>query len=327
MKRILILLAVLFLVTSTYGQEIRKEVENGIFVTFPNVTEYKVTTEASAYSSKTENCFYMVLIQRNAIPNYSEFTKAEKNWTEAQKKQVRDKLLDSAVKGHLDYVGKTGKVTEIKKGNFYGRKVEYSAVNPATGVKGKRYLVMLSVRDKMISFECMLLKDNNNAILEKDKFINSISTSENNTITNKSNTTSTTQNTNSSNGGSIELEQTSNNQMNNFQDNQIQGLADRQIDIDPRRGLGNTNEATYGSTNPDIMRLDPDMTNVPLEGHEDINRILYYRQPNSEKLFNTTLLIRIFIVGAVILIPLAISIKSVKKKGKFDFYIYKKNVN
>lgn len=179
MKRTLILLSVLLLVTSTFGQATRKEVENGIFVTFSNVPEYKVTTEASAYSSKTENCFYVVLIQRNAIPNYPEFVKAEKTWTETQKKQFRDKLLDSTVKGHLDYIGVTGKVTEIKKGNFYGRKVEYSAVNPANGENGKRCLVFLSVRDKMLNFSCMLLKDNSKSLLEEEKFINSISTFEN----------------------------------------------------------------------------------------------------------------------------------------------------
>ena len=175
MKRIFIIIsAFLFLTVFVLGQGIEREVENGIFVTFPKMPEYKTTTVVSTYEAVTENCYYMVLIQRNAIPNYIEFVEAEKTWSETQKKQFRDAFLDSAVKGRLAYIGNTGTVTEIKKGSFYGRKVEYSAVNPATGESGKQYLVMLSIRDKLISFNCIVMQDTNRAIAEIDAFINSI---------------------------------------------------------------------------------------------------------------------------------------------------------
>ena len=175
MNRTLIFSAFLFLSITAFGQGIKKEVENGIFVTFPSTPKYQTTAEASSYEVKTENCYYMVLIQRNAIPNYTEFVKAENTWTEAQKKQFRDALLDNAVKGRLGYTGASGKVTPIKKGDFHGRKIEYSAINPATGESGKRYLVMLSVRDRLVSFDCIAMQDTNRAIAEIDEFLNSIS--------------------------------------------------------------------------------------------------------------------------------------------------------
>lgn len=176
MKRILFFNTLIFLTISIsiFGQGIKKEVENGIFVIFQVTPKYQTTTEASSYAAKTMNCYYMVLIQRNAIPNYPEFLKAEKTWTEAQRKQFRDALLNNAVKGKLGYTESIGKISEIKKGSFYGRKVEYSAINPATGENGKRYLVILSVRDRLVSFECVLMQDTDEAISEKDKFINSI---------------------------------------------------------------------------------------------------------------------------------------------------------
>jgi len=177
MKHTLVFSVFIFLAISIFGQGIKKEVENGIFVTFPSTPEYQTTAEASSYTAKTTNCYYMVLIQRNAIPNYAEFVKAEKTWTEAQKKQFRDALLDNAVKGKLDYTGSKGNISNVKIGDYYGRNVEYSAINPATGQKGKRYLVMLSVRDRLVTFECMFLQNINSTILEKDEFINSISTS------------------------------------------------------------------------------------------------------------------------------------------------------
>ena len=63
---------------------------------------------------------------------------------------------------------------QIKIGEFSGRKIEYSAVNSATGERGKRFTIMFLVRDRVVSFECWYLKENENAKKEKDKFLNSI---------------------------------------------------------------------------------------------------------------------------------------------------------
>lgn len=161
---------------SLYSQT-QKEVENGIYVTFPTTVEYKATTQATSYVGKTENCFFMSIILRNQIPNYPQYIQAKKKWTSAEIKKVEDSFLDNAVKGKLAYTGNKGTVSEIKIGEFSGRKIEFSAVNPTTGERGKRFSIILLVRDRFVSFECWYLKETADAKNEKDKFLNSIKSS------------------------------------------------------------------------------------------------------------------------------------------------------
>lgn len=156
--------------------QIQKEVENGIFVSFPNSPTYKAVQNASTFSSKTENSLMMVIIQRNIIPDYSNYALAQKKWTIAERKKVADSFLDNAVKGKLDYTGNTGNVSEIKIGKYYGRKLSYSAINPTNGERGERYSIILLVRDKLINFECWQLNANSKFITEKNNFLNSIKT-------------------------------------------------------------------------------------------------------------------------------------------------------
>ena len=156
--------------------QIQKEVENGIFVSFPNSPTYKTVQNSSTFSSKTESSLMMVLIQRNIIPDYPNYLLAQKKWTENERKKVADSFLDNAVKGKLDYTGNTGNVSEIKIGNFYGRKLSYSAINPTNGERGERYSIILLVRDKLINFECWQLNANSKFTTEKNNFLNSIKT-------------------------------------------------------------------------------------------------------------------------------------------------------
>lgn len=156
-----------------FGQT-TKEIDNGLFVTFPNTPEYQANSQATSYVAKSDNCFFMAMVLRNQIPNYDQYVLAKKKWTQAELKKVEDSFLDNAVKGKLDYTGNKGTVSEIKIGSFSGRKIEYSAVNPATGERGKRFSIMLLVRDKMVSFECWYLKENTTANNEKNDFLNSI---------------------------------------------------------------------------------------------------------------------------------------------------------
>lgn len=156
--------------------QVQKEVENGIFVSFPDSPTYKTVQNASTYTSKTDNCFFMVIVQRNMIPDYPNYLLAQKKWTATERKKVIDSFLDSAVKGKLDYTGNSGEVSEIKIGNFYGRKLSYSATNPASGERGERFSIILLIRDKLLSFECWYLKNNSNSKTEKNNFLNSITT-------------------------------------------------------------------------------------------------------------------------------------------------------
>lgn len=166
-----------FLVNSCFCfSQIQKEVDNGIFVNFPNSPTYKTVQNASTFSSKTENSLTMVIVQRNFIPDYSNYLIAQKKWTETERKKITDSFLDNAVKGKLDYTGNTGNVSEIKIGNFYGRKLSYSAINPTNGERGERYSIILLVRDKLINFECWQLNANSKFTTEKKNFLNSIKT-------------------------------------------------------------------------------------------------------------------------------------------------------
>ncbi|WP_110999202.1 hypothetical protein [Taibaiella soli] len=116
----------------------------------------------------------MVLIQRNAIPNYPEYVKAKQKWTASEIEKVESSFLDNIAKGKLEYTGNQGVVTPIKIGGYRGRNIEYSAINPATGERGKRFTKVFLVRDKAINFDVWFLNDSQTAIREKDKFLNSI---------------------------------------------------------------------------------------------------------------------------------------------------------
>ena len=80
-----------FLVNSCFCfSQIQKEVDNGIFVNFPNSPTYKTVQNASTFSSKTENSLLMVLIQRNVIPDYPNYVLAQKKWTATERKKVNN---------------------------------------------------------------------------------------------------------------------------------------------------------------------------------------------------------------------------------------------
>ena len=170
---ILTTLLLLFCVFQLNAQ-IKREVDDGIFVTFPSAPEYKITTAASTYVVKSKNCLFMVIIQRNAIPNYTEYVKAKQKWTNAEIEKIENLFLDNAAKGKLDYSGNKGNVSTIKIDKYSGRKIDYSAINPSTGDRGKRYTKLFLIRDKAVCFEVWFLKDNQTAAQEKDQFLNSI---------------------------------------------------------------------------------------------------------------------------------------------------------
>jgi hypothetical protein len=174
MKHCFSLTFILCLSISILNAQIKKEVDDGIFVTFPFSPDYKLTTEASTYVTKTENCMFMVIIQRNAIPNYAQYVKAKQNWNAAEIEKVESSFLDNAVKGKLKYSESQGTTKAIKVGEYSGRTIYYSAINPVTGERGNRYSKIFLVRDKAISFEVWFLSNDQTAIKEKDLFLNSI---------------------------------------------------------------------------------------------------------------------------------------------------------
>ena len=171
-KLLLTICSILFISTLMVGQVI-KEVDNGIFVAFPYTPEYAVNSNVTSFTSLTENCLFIVMVQRT-IPDYDKYVLAKKNWTSAELKTIEDSFLDGAVKGKLEYTGNKGKVKEISKGPYSGREISYSAINPASGERGKRFATIILVRDRLLNFESFYLVDNKIAELEKNNFFNSI---------------------------------------------------------------------------------------------------------------------------------------------------------
>lgn len=170
MKNILLIIT-LFTSFSLFSQ-VRKEVENGIWVTFPKNPQYSVAQGARQYIAQTDNVVYMV--QSIDLPQRSQYLVAERNFSEAQKKEVADSFLNNYSQGVMASSGKTAQISSIKKGAHYGRKISYSAVNPDIGEITQRSSIVLFVRAKVVSIECIAIDNREQAIAEMNLFLNSI---------------------------------------------------------------------------------------------------------------------------------------------------------
>jgi len=169
---------ILFIITSftflSLFSQVRKEIENGIWITFPKNPQYSVTQGIQQYITQTDNAVCMV--QSIDLPQRSQYLIAERNFSEAEKKEVADSFLNNYTQGVIASSGNTAQVSPIKKGTHYGRKISYSAINPITGEVTKRCIVVLFVRAKVVSIECIAINNSSQAIAEMNLFLNSITT-------------------------------------------------------------------------------------------------------------------------------------------------------
>ena len=174
--RYVLTFVVLFLFVFSLEAQVKKEVDNGVFVTFPSDPTYNPAYPASVYMTATENCVLMAMIQRNAIPSdmYSEYIKAKQHMSNAEIEKIESGFLDNAVKGMVDLQGNTGVVKPIKVGKYSGREVFSSMINPATGNRTKTFFKSFLIRDKMLTFYVLYQKDNKEAEREREMFLNSI---------------------------------------------------------------------------------------------------------------------------------------------------------
>ena len=72
--------------------------------------------------------------------------------------------------------GNTARISLIKKGAHHGRRISYSAINPATGEITQRSSIVLFVHAKVVSIECITINNSSQAIAEINLFLNSITT-------------------------------------------------------------------------------------------------------------------------------------------------------
>ena len=164
MKLITIIFSIL-LTTSLFCQ-VKKEVENGVWVTFPNTPIYQTEQGARQYITQTDNAIFMAIIAD--IPRRAEYLMAEK-------KEVAESFLNHFIQGALADSESEPEIQSIKKGKFYGKKYSFSAINPMNGEVTNRGNVILFVRGRAVSFQCILTNNSQRAHSEKNTFLNSIS--------------------------------------------------------------------------------------------------------------------------------------------------------
>ena len=169
----ILLIITLFTSLSLFSQ-VRKEVENGIWVTFPKNPQYSMAQGARQYIAQTDNAVCMV--QSIDLPQRSQYLVAERNFSEAEKKEVADSFLNNYTQGVMASSGNTAQVSPIKKGTHYGKRISYSAINPATGEITQRSSIVLFVHAKVVSIECITINNSSQAIAEMNLFLNSITT-------------------------------------------------------------------------------------------------------------------------------------------------------
>ena len=171
MKTITIILS--FLLTTSLFSQVKKEVENGVWVTFPNTPIYQTEQGARQYITQTDNAIFMAIIAD--VPRRAEYLMAEKNFSEAEKKKVTESFLNHFIQGALANSEDEHEIQSIKKGKFYGKKYSFSAINPMNGEVTDRGNVILFVRGRAISFQCVLINNSQKDHTEKNVFVNSIS--------------------------------------------------------------------------------------------------------------------------------------------------------
>ena len=116
MKTITIILS--FLLTTSLFSQVKKEVENGVWVTFPNAPIYQMEQGARQYITQTDNAIFMAIIAD--VPRRAEYLMAEKNFSEGEKKEVAESFLNHFIQGALADSKSEPEIQSIKKGKFYG---------------------------------------------------------------------------------------------------------------------------------------------------------------------------------------------------------------
>jgi len=173
MGKYIIIACLLFRSLSAFSQTdwVKKDLGSKVQVKFPNTPTYKLNGKAGTYTAKTKNNLFIVIVQYDVIPYYSDFLK----FSNLQKAKMIDIFLDNAVKGMLTYSGNDEvPFTSIKIGNYAGRETSYNAINPVTGENTKYFCKLISVFNKLVTLQCIYLREDQECETEKNVFLNSI---------------------------------------------------------------------------------------------------------------------------------------------------------
>jgi hypothetical protein len=153
---------------------LKQEIGNGITVNFPTKPTYTLkqleSTHSGMYGAATSNCVFLVMVVYNCFPNLSEYMKANS----VEQTKLKNTLLDAYINGRLKYNNSNGNIKSCYIDGYLGRQVEYHAINPKTGEMGLRTTKAIVINNKIISFDCWLLNESQEAINETSKFYTSI---------------------------------------------------------------------------------------------------------------------------------------------------------
>lgn len=171
-KIIIVLLLIVFSIQAQTWQQ--KNVGNNVYVSFPAEVKYEMKSSngknVGQYTSKTDNCLFMVLVMYDVIPDYPNFV----NMKQSNQNELISILLDNFCKGKLMYSNSHNEMVKTTINNYLARQLSYTATNPATGELGKRFSKSFVVANKLFAVECWFLSDNDVCRKEKNEFFNSI---------------------------------------------------------------------------------------------------------------------------------------------------------
>lgn len=178
MKQI-ILLMITFFVNFSYSQ-IKKEVDNGVFITFPSSPEFKLGDNFRSYSTANNNAVFMVLVA-GPSPDYTQYLKNVHKLSFDEKEQIKESTLDSFIRGFLGQTVSKGKIDNILVGNYSGKKVKYSAIHPTLGERTNREMLVLYIKGKIICLNVFYNEISPSQISKNqvDNFFNSITINQN----------------------------------------------------------------------------------------------------------------------------------------------------
>lgn len=164
------MLTVIVTVTFSQSNWLYFYIGDDISILLPHKPTHKVNDNSEMFIAKTDNNVLMTLIQANAVPVNQQF----ENFNETKREELISIFLANAIKGAVKDNPLIVSPETIYLKNYQGRQFSYRAVNPVTGKVGERYVKMFVVRNNLYTIMSWCLNTSNDAVNERNKFMNSI---------------------------------------------------------------------------------------------------------------------------------------------------------
>lgn len=148
-----------------------KQLGNNLSVKFPTSPQYKLVDKTGTYISKTSQSLFLVAVQYDVLPYYTEFLKIPKN----QQQELIGAFLNNAMKGILLQAGdEYAKSHSIQIGSYEGRESSFKTINPINGEEEVKFCKIVYAFNKLYIFQVMNLLEPEGNSNERNIFFNSI---------------------------------------------------------------------------------------------------------------------------------------------------------